>query len=87
MLPTGFEWQDYIDGPALYVGGRLVALCTPVANGRWRVTTGVGFTRMRHEFFDSEATAVRYVEAWGRKWQDAIRHEVGLHKSGSCGGG
>lgn len=73
MLPEGFQWQHYLDGPALYLEGRMAALCTPVDNGRWRVTVGVGLKTLRHEFVGSEDAARRYVEAWARKWQEQIR--------------
>lgn len=76
MLPTGFQLDHRIDGPALYVNGVLVALLTPLDHGRWRVTLGIGFAGKRHEFVDSEATALRYVAAWSRKWEPDIRQSA-----------
>lgn len=77
MLPHGFEWRPYVGGPALYYGGRVVALVSALDNGRFRVTVGVGLRGLRHEFMQTEAGSMRYVEAWASKWQAEIREGVG----------
>ena len=75
-LPPGFQLDPYLDGSALRVDGVMVAVYTALDNGSWRVTVGVGFASMRHEFLSSEDAAVRYVTAWARKWQSAIRESA-----------
>jgi CBS domain containing-hemolysin-like protein len=37
MLPKGFSFQTFNDGPALMVGGRVVADIVPLGDGRFRV--------------------------------------------------
>lgn len=74
MLPQGFQWQPYVDGPALYVDGEAVAICCPIPRGSLRVDFVL---HRRSEFFDDEEAAKRYVEAWANRWTDRIRHEAG----------
>ena len=75
MLPAGFEWQHYITGPGLFVDGELVAYIAPVTEA-WRVSVGIGIGPPRYQFFDREDDALRYVEAWARKWEQRIREEL-----------
>lgn len=72
MLPAGFEWRPYIDGPALYLGDRMLAVASRLEQG-WRVDFVL---HRRSEFFASEAGATRYVTAWAFKWEDRIRKEA-----------
>jgi hypothetical protein len=74
MLPDGFEWRTWCNGPALTFGGQLVAMISAIPAGV-RVELNVGTNHLRHEFFDDESTGVRYCEAWANKWQDRIREE------------
>lgn len=73
MLPAGFEWRPYIDGPALYLGDRMLAVSSRLEQG-WRVDFVL---HRRSEFFAGEAEAIRYVTAWARKWENRIRQEAG----------
>lgn len=76
MLPAGFEWRPYLDGPALYLGDRLVAMACPArdeARAPWRVALNPRHVGMRYEFLADEVSARRYVEAWSRKWEAELR--------------
>lgn len=72
MLPADFYWQTYIDGPGLYVKGRLVATITRVTNG-YRITTTPGSRPPWHHFMKTEEGSRRYLEAWATKWEAQIR--------------
>lgn len=74
MLLEGFEWRPFVCGPALYVAGRQVAICSELDNGRCRVDLTL---RRRSEFFDSVEQAQAYCAAWARKWEGRIRQEAG----------
>lgn len=74
MLPTGFHWESYMDGPALYLGEDRVADVTPLVNGSFRVCFHPHTpTQLRYEFFDSERAAEIYIEQWACKWEARIR--------------
>lgn len=72
MLPPGFRWRTYLDGPALYCGAMPVAYLSPVMNGV-RVQL---HPSLRNVFFSSEARAKVYVEAWASKWREDIARHV-----------
>ena len=74
MLPEGFHWSRSYGTLWLDLHGRQLALCAALHNGRVRVDFVL---QRRSEFFDSDAEAVRYVEAWARKWEAKIREEAG----------
>lgn len=77
MLPPGFQFTRHIDGPALMLGGDLVASATP-ANGTtdapWRIC--FPYSGPRYHFVASEAGAQAYMEAWAGKWELMIRQAV-----------
>lgn len=74
MLPEGFEWRPFVKGPALYLAGRQLAICSLLDNGRVRVD----FCLVRRsEFFDQLKDAEHYCVAWARKWERRIREEAG----------
>ncbi|GAA5075419.1 hypothetical protein [Lysobacter panacisoli] len=94
MLPAGFHFQRYIDGPGLYLGDRAVAaacLANYDPDSPWRLClnpTGLP----RYVFTRTEAGATRYMEAWAVKWEAAIREAVergrnGREPSAVTGGG
>lgn len=72
MLPDDFIWRDYLDGPGLFFGTRLLACASPVATG-WRLYLSGGGRPVRYEFLPTEAACRRYAEAWATKWQAEIR--------------
>ena len=72
MLPEGFDWRPYLNGPALYAGDQMLAVLSRLTDG-WRIDFVL---YRRSEFFASEATAIRYVTAWACKWETRIRKEV-----------
>lgn len=73
MLPDGFEWRHYIDGPALYWGEEQIASITPLANGKFRICLNPHSMAIRYEFFDSLRECELYVELWARKWEGRLR--------------
>jgi len=74
MLPTGFSWRDYINGPGLYLGDRLIANAVQPSEGAlWRLTYGVRENIPNTKFFSCEAAAKRYAEAWAVKWEARLR--------------
>lgn len=72
MLPDGYAWQPYIDGPALYLERGMVAMVSPIPSGA-RVALNVGTNRLRFVFLGDERQAVAYIEAWSQKWDLEIR--------------
>lgn len=73
MLPDGFEWRPYVDGPALYLGDRMLAVHSSLPDG-----CRIDFVLHRHsKFFSSQDQAQRYCEAWAVKWESRIRNEAG----------
>ena len=72
MLPEGFDWRPHVDGPALHLGDRMLAMLTPLTDG-WRIDFVLN---RRSEFFASEDAAIRYVTAWAYNWETRIRKEV-----------
>ena len=77
-LPPGFEFGPYIDGVAVYLGGKAVAIASPANNDPappWRISINVGLVAGRYQFTANEKAARRYMAAWARKWEGKIRDE------------
>lgn len=75
MLPDGFHFEDYVGGPGLYLGDRLVATTCPAnydPNPPWRTCTFPSGLP-RYVFHGTEEQAVRYMTAWAVKWEAQIR--------------
>lgn len=72
MLPEGFRWRPYLDGPGLYHGARLIACAAPVQSG-WRLLIAGGGRPVRYEFLPTLRACKRYAEAWAVKWEAEIR--------------
>lgn len=84
MLPDGFHFERYIDGPGLYLGDRVVATACPAnhdPDSPWRVCMNpAGLPR--YVFTRTEGGAEQYLAQWARKWERQIREAVGAN-SGS----
>ena len=77
-LPPGFEFRPYIDGVAVYMGEKAVAIAGPANHDPappWRISLNVGLIRGRYYFTANEEAARRYMAAWARKWAARIRQE------------
>ena len=72
MLPDGFEWRPFVNGPALHVADRQLAIASELDTG-YRVDF---LLYRRSEFFNSLEAAQRYCAAWSWKWEARIRKEV-----------
>ena len=74
-LPPGFEFRPYVDGPGLYLEGRVIATACP-ANGDpgapWRLCISPKGSP-RCEFLRDEDACLRYMAAWATKWEAEIR--------------
>ena len=60
MLPDGFHFVRYIEGPGLYLGDRVVATTTPAnydSNPPWRICINPSGLP-RYEFREAEEQAV-----------------------------
>lgn len=79
MLPNGFHFEQYVDGPGLYLGDRVVASACPAnydPDPPWRLCINpAGLPR--YVFTRTEADSIRYMEAWARKWESRIKEEAG----------
>lgn len=75
MLPDGFHWRPWCEGRALYLGDRQIAILTLVRDGHVRTNTNPDRAFRGYEFHDSEDRAVRWLEAWARKWEAKLREE------------
>lgn len=73
MLPNGFYFQTYMDGPALYIDGRMVADIVSLGDGRYRACLNPLRFSIRYVPFDSEQAALEYVSEWARKWEFLLR--------------
>ncbi len=73
MLPKGFYFDDYKDGPALYVDGRMLADIVPLGDGRCRVCLNPLRFSIRYAHFESEDAARTYVAEWAWKWEELLR--------------
>ena len=72
-LPTDIEIRHWLDGPALFLNGKMIACVSPLADGRARSQRCVGTVHLQHEFHSDVASAERFLVAWAIKWQDRIR--------------
>lgn len=79
MLPDGFHFERYIDGPGLYLDKTVVATACPAnhdPDSPWRVCMNpAGLPR--YVFTRTELGAERYMAQWARKWEREIRAAVG----------
>ena len=78
VLPAGFEFRHYIDGPALYLAGEIVANACPAnpePGAPWRLCIAPR-KWPRYEYLASEAACRRYMAAWARRWEAEIRVRV-----------
>lgn len=75
MLPDGFHWRSYLDGPALYLGGYVVAMLTPDESGLVRVDLNPGGRARWVEVLATESVARRFVETWARTLEATLRAE------------
>jgi hypothetical protein len=73
MLPKGFYFETYKDGPALYVDGRMLADIVPLGDARFRACLNPLRFSIRYVLFDSEAAAKAYVTEWAWEWEDLLR--------------
>lgn len=79
MLPTGFAFETFNDGPALLVNGRIVADIVPLGDGRCRACMNPLSFSIRYAYYDSMEEAMAHVSAWAMKWEARLRD--GLHVS------
>lgn len=77
-LPPGFEFRPYVDGPGLYLDGRVIATATP-ANGSpdtpWRLCISPNGIP-RYEFLRDKDACLRYMAAWAKRWENEIRNTL-----------
>lgn len=74
MFPDGFELQSESGGYRLVLNGRGIALATQLGNGRCRLCLHCDHAgHMRHDFTDSMAAGVRYLERWATRWEAELR--------------
>lgn len=78
-LPEGFYWTPWTTGTvALKLDEHLIGLVVSgCANGRCRAERSVGTVHIRCEFFSHRDIAVRFLEAWARRWEAKIRQQYG----------
>lgn len=77
MLPEGFHWDD---GPAprLLLDGHVIAVTAELPPGYgWRIDQNPNRTMRHSVFVRDRAAAIRYLEAWARKWELRLREEYG----------
>lgn len=77
MLPPGFTFETYHDGPALMVDGRVVADIVPLGDGRFRACLNPLSFSIRYAMHDSMEAAMAYVADWAIKWESRLRD--GMH--------
>ena len=63
MLPRGFTFKTYNDGPALWVDGRIVADIVPLGEGRYRACLNPLSFSIRYAYLGSLEEAMDYVSA------------------------
>lgn len=81
MLPAGFRFETFNDGPGLYVDGRLVADIVPLGDGRYRACMNPLSFSIRYAYLASMEEALAYVSEWALKWEARLRD--GVHVPGS----
>ena len=78
MLPDGFRFEWFVDGPALYLGNEVVATASPAnydPDPPWRLCMNPDRQERRTVFRRNQDEAERYMAAWARKWQDRLREQ------------
>jgi hypothetical protein len=76
MLPRGFTFKTFNDGPALLVDGRIVADIVPLGEGRYRACLNPLSFSIRYAYLGSLEEAMDYVSEWAHKWEDRLRYGV-----------
>lgn len=76
MLPSGFAFETYQDGPALMVDGRIVADIVPLGDGRFRACLNPLSFSIRYAMLDSLDEAIAYVTDWAIRWESRLRDGV-----------
>lgn len=77
QLPPGFEIRPCLDGPALYLDGRMIGVASPTSSGKTRLDLCVGTLRVRSHFIASIDRAEDYLRGWAVKWEGRIRELYG----------
>ncbi len=72
QLPPGIELKDWLDGPALFLNGKMIACVTALQDGRARSQRCVGTLHLQHEFHTDVAAGQRFICAWATKWHSRI---------------
>lgn len=75
MLPEGFHWNEGPE-PQLRLGEHVIAVTARLETG-WRIDKNPNRTMRRSVFLEDEASVRRYLEAWARKWEAALRSGYG----------
>jgi hypothetical protein len=74
MLPTGFEWEDYIDGQRLRLNGQIIAMWTELSNGGARICKHPSRPLiLSYVFTASPEEAVQHLQAWATRWESRLR--------------
>ena len=76
MLPSGFIFETFNDGPALLVDGRIVADIVPLGDGRCRACMNPLSFSIRYAYLESMEEAMAYVSEWAMKWEARLRDGV-----------
>ncbi|HWS78230.1 MAG TPA: hypothetical protein VN205_07625 [Thermomonas sp.] len=76
MLPNGFRFQTFHDGPALLVDGRIVADIVPLGDGRFRACMNPLSFSIRYAYLGSLEEAMDFVSEWAMKWEARLRDGV-----------
>lgn len=77
QLPPGFEIRPHIEGPALFLDGRMVAVSSDTTSGQCRLDLCVSTAKRHSHFIPSMALAETYLARWAVKWEERIRE---LHR-------
>lgn len=81
MLPPGFMFETFNDGPALLVNGRIVADIVPLGDGRFRACMNPLSFSIRYAYLGSLDEAKTYVAEWAMKWEQRLRDGVHVPSS------
>ncbi|MFK3845280.1 hypothetical protein [Stenotrophomonas sp. NPDC078853] len=77
QLPPGFEIRPFLDGPALYLDGRMIGVASPTSSGKTRLDLCVGTLKSHSNFIASIGRAEDYLRGWAVKWEGRIRELYG----------
>lgn len=77
QLPPGFEIRSYLDGPALYLDGRMIGVASPTSSGKARLDLCVGTLKSHSNFIASMERAEDYLRGWAVQWEGRIRELYG----------